>query len=165
MSKNGVIGKKNDLPWNLPTDLKNFKKVTSGKTIIMGRNTWDSLPYRPLPNRINVVITRNTEFKAEGCEIRNNLIEAIKEFDKVGEELFIIGGAEIYKQSFNLADKLYLTNILNEVDGDIFVDGLINENWVLLKFDGPYNEDNLDYRFEEYASKERFNDYLKLKNE
>lgn len=164
MSKNRVIGKKNDLPWNLPTDLKNFKKVTSGKTVIMGRNTWESIPkkYRPLPNRTNVVITRNLGFKDDGCEVRNNLVEAINEFNKTGEELFIIGGAEIYNQSFELADKLYLTNIQNDVDGDIFVDGLVNENWVFLKFDGPYKEDNLDYRFEEYVSKARFDEYLKF---
>lgn len=166
MSKNKVIGNKNDLPWNLPTDLKNFKKVTSGKTVIMGKNTWDSIPekYRPLPNRINVVITRNLDFKSDVCEVRNNLIEAIEEFNIDDKELFIIGGAEIYKQSFNLADKLYLTNINNEVDGDIFVEGLNEEDWFLTNFDGPYNEDNLDYRFEEYVSKEGFNNYIKAPN-
>lgn len=149
MSTNKVIGKNNDLPWKLPTDLKRFKTLTSGKTIIMGRKCFESIG-KPLPNRTNVIITRNKDYVAEGCEVRYNIDEAIKEFNVEGEELFIIGGSEIYKTAFPIADKLYLTHVVAEIEGDTFLEGLVESDWKMVAFEGHYEEDNLKFRFEDY---------------
>lgn len=159
MAENKVIGNNNDLPWDLPTDLKRFKRLTTGKTIIMGRKCYDSIPakYRPLPNRLNVVVTRDVNFVAEGCEVRHDLHEAINEFNKPDEELFVIGGAQIYKETFPIADKIYLTEIIGEVDGDVVVEGLIESDWMFIAFEGHIKENGHVYRFVDYVSKEKFN--------
>lgn len=159
MAKNNVIGKGQDLPWKLPEDMKRFKRLTSGNTVLMGRKCYESIPekFRPLPNRVNVIITRDESYKAEGCEVRHDLQAAIEEFNEEGKELFIIGGAEIYKESFSVADTLYVTHINEEVEGDIVVEGLVEDDWVMVAFDGHYKEDNLTYRFVDYVSKEKFN--------
>ena len=149
MSTNKVIGKDNNLPWKLPSDLKRFKKLTSGKTVIMGRKCYESIG-KPLPNRTNVIITRNTDYVADGCEVRYDLEEAIKEFNIEGEEVFIIGGSDIYKMAFPIADKLYLTHVVAEIEGDTFLEGLIESDWKLIAFEGYFEEDNLKYRFEDY---------------
>lgn len=149
MSTNKVIGKDNDLPWKLPSDLKRFKSITSGKTVIMGRKCYESIG-RPLPNRTNVIITRNEDYEAEGCEVRHDLESAIAEFNKEGEEVFIIGGSEIYKAAFPIADKLYLTHVVAEIEGDTFLEGLVESDWKLVGFEGHYEEDNLKFRFEDY---------------
>lgn len=149
MSTNKVIGKDNDLPWKLPSDLKRFKSITSGKTVIMGRKCYESIG-RPLPNRTNVIITRNEDYEAEGCEVRHDLESAIAEFNKEGEEVFIIGGSEIYKAAFPIADKLYLTHVVAEIEGDTFLEGLVESDWKLVAFEGHYEENNLKFRFEDY---------------
>ncbi len=105
MSKNRVIGDSNSLIWSLPNDLKRFKQLTTGQTVIMGRKTYESIG-RPLPNRRNIIITRDENYEAIGCEIVNSLEEALL---LSGEDCFIIGGGEIYKQSLPIADKIYLT--------------------------------------------------------
>lgn len=116
MAKNRVIGKENDMPWHLPADLQHFRKITSGKPIIMGRKTYESIG-RPLPKRHNIIISRNTEYKVEGCDVVSSLDEAVKCAGEV-EELFIIGGGFLYNQTIDQADRLYLTFIDLEVDGD-----------------------------------------------
>ncbi len=118
IGKNRELGKDNDLIWHLPNDLKRFKKVTSGHDVIMGRKTFESLG-KPLPNRTNIIITRNGNFKAEGCVIVNSLNEAI-EASKTDPNPFILGGAEIYKQSIKIADVLDLTLVNAELDADVF---------------------------------------------
>lgn len=120
MGSNRVIGKDNDLPWHLPDDFKFFKETTKGRHIIMGRKNWDSLPlkFRPLPGRPNLVVTRQNDFQASGAEIFTSLEEAIERARKGGEtELFIIGGGEIYRQGLEYADKIYLTEINGDFDG------------------------------------------------
>ncbi|GHV58424.1 dihydrofolate reductase [Bacteroidia bacterium] len=110
LGKNNEIGKGNDLLCHLPADLRHFKEITSGKTIIMGRKTFDSLPQGPLPNRTNIVISRNPDLKIEGAVVCPSLDFALlKSMDE--EEIFIIGGAQIYRQALAAADKLYLTKI------------------------------------------------------
>ena len=119
-SRNMAIGKANSLVWHLPDDLKRFKKLTSGHPIIMGRKTYQSIN-RPLPDRTNIVVTRDTNLEIPGCIVVHSIIEAIekaKEFDR--EEIFIIGGAEIYKETLSLADRLYVTVIDMHVGGDAF---------------------------------------------
>ncbi len=116
MAKNRVIGKDNQMPWHLPADLKHFKNVTMGKPVIMGRKTFESIG-RPLPGRKNIVISRNSDFKAQGCTVVCSIDKAISEASGV-EEVMIIGGGFLYSQMLDQADKLYLTFIELEVDGD-----------------------------------------------
>ncbi|MBX4198136.1 dihydrofolate reductase [Candidatus Parcubacteria bacterium] len=118
--KDRGIGKDNQLLWKISDDLKRFKALTSGHVIISGRKNFESIG-RPLPNRTNIIITRNPEYKAEGCIIVVSLEEALakaKELEK--EEIFIMGGGEIYKQALPFTDKLYLTIIDGEKPADIF---------------------------------------------
>jgi dihydrofolate reductase len=122
MASNGVIGRQNKLPWHLPNDLKYFKRLTSGKTVIMGRKTYESIG-RPLPNRINIVITRAEDFHAEGIKVVNSLpaaleLAAAETLISGAEEVIVIGGAEIYKLCLPLAERLYVTLVHADVDGD-----------------------------------------------
>ena len=116
IAKNGVIGDKNTLLWHLREDMIHFRTITSGHPVVMGRKTYDSIG-RPLPKRTNVVITRDTELQIEGCTMAHSLTEAVETFDS-SEEVFIIGGAQIYNQAMPLADRLYLTIIDKEYEGD-----------------------------------------------
>lgn len=118
-AENRVIGKDNDLIWHLPDDLKHFKRHTAGKTIIMGRKTWDSLGGRPLPNRRHIVITRSTDFAADGAEVVNSL-EAAIDLAQYEEEVFIVGGAQIYTLSLPLIDVLEITEVHAEFEGDAY---------------------------------------------
>lgn len=116
IAKNGVIGDKNTLLWHLREDMIHFRTITSGHPVVMGRKTYDSIG-RPLPKRTNVVITRDTELQIEGCTMAHSLTEAVEMFDS-SEEVFIIGGAQIYSQAMPIADRLYLTIIDKEYEGD-----------------------------------------------
>jgi len=125
MSKNRVIGKDNDMPWHLSDDLKNFKKITINKTIIMGRLTYDSIG-KPLPERNNIVLSRN--LKNSKVMVLDNLEEALN-ISRNEEEVFIIGGADLYSQTINLVNKLYLTSINHEIDGDKYFPKFDEEEW------------------------------------
>ncbi|MEX2589969.1 MAG: dihydrofolate reductase [Chitinophagales bacterium] len=129
VSENNAIGKDNDLMWHLPDDLKFFKKHTLGHPVIMGRKTYDSMG-KPLPKRSNIVLTRDKNFNAEGVEVFHDIATAIdraKEID--GEEIFIIGGANIYKQSLDYCNRLYLTRIHAPFDGDVFFPEIDESKW------------------------------------
>jgi dihydrofolate reductase len=130
ISRNGVIGKDGGLPWKVSADLKNFKAVTMGKPVIMGRKTWDSLPRKPLPGRANIVVTRNPTFKAEGAIIVASATIALDVAmrDKPAE-ICVIGGAEIFRQMLPLASRVYLTVIDADVEGDVRFPPLPLENW------------------------------------
>lgn len=124
MAENRTVGINNALPWHLPEDLKYFKRTTSGKAIIMGRKTYESIG-RPLPNRTNIVISRNPEFQAEGIRVVPTLEEAIELAESVNEingvdEVMVIGGAAIYELALPKADRLYLTHVHADVHGDAF---------------------------------------------
>ena len=120
---NRVIGKNNDLPWRLPDDMKYFMETTQGHCVIMGRKNYESIPhkFRPLPNRTNIVVTRQQQYKADGCHVVHSLEEGIA-FAKAQheQEVFIIGGAEIYQQALAFADQLYLTEIHATIEGDTY---------------------------------------------
>jgi len=154
-SRNGVIGKDNDLPWHLPADLKYFKQVTMGHHILMGRKTWESIG-RALPGRTSIVITRDVNYKAEGAAIAHSLAEAIEKARQGGDtEAFIIGGAEIITQAVKqgLADHLHLTEIQADVDGDIFLEAPNPGLWKELSRE-HYKADeknNMDFDFVEYT--------------
>lgn len=118
VSENNAIGKDNQLLWHLPADLKHFKALTTGHTIIMGRKTFDSIG-KPLPNRRSIVVSRNTALKIEGVELAYTLEDALRLAGNK-EEVFIIGGAEIYRQSLPFADKIYLTRVHQQHEADAF---------------------------------------------
>jgi dihydrofolate reductase len=126
IAKNNAIGKDNKLLWYLPNDLKHFKDVTTGHTVIMGRKTYDSVG-KPLPKRRNIIITRQA-INIEGCEVVNSL-EAALALCKDEDEVFIVGGAEIYRQAIPLTDRIYLTVIDQEFDGDSFFPELDPTEW------------------------------------
>jgi dihydrofolate reductase len=118
---NGVIGRDNTLPWHLPEDLAHFKRTTLGCPVIMGRKTWDSLPprFRPLPGRANIVVTRDTGWRAEGALVAHS-IEAARELCPAGGDAWVIGGAQIYAQALRLASTVVVTDIARDFEGDAF---------------------------------------------
>ena len=116
LADNRVIGRDNQLPWRVPADLKHFKALTMGKPIIMGRKTWESIG-RPLPGRDNIVVTRAADYRAEGCQVVHSVAEALQAAADA-DEAMIIGGANLYEQTLDVADRLYLTQIRAEVEGD-----------------------------------------------
>ncbi len=120
VSENNVIGRDGHLPWHLSADLKRFKAITTGHAIVLGRKNYDDIG-RPLPNRVNYVLTRNPGFEAPGCVVCGSLEEALKAAETAGEtECFIIGGAAIYEAAMPLVKKIYLTRVLAHVEGDVF---------------------------------------------
>jgi len=127
MSKNRVIGKNNKLPWKIPDDLKYFKKMTKGKTVIMGRKTFDSVG-RPLPDRNNIVLTRDTDLKIPGVVVRNSLEKALLSCQPT-EQVMIIGGSEIYQAALPYAREIYLTIIDAEYDGDAYFPEFSESEW------------------------------------
>lgn len=130
-SGNDVIGKDNDMLWRLPDDFKRFKALTSGHSIIMGRKTFESLP-GILPNRTHVIVTRNKDYKVDGCEVESSLVEALIT-SRTEKDVFIIGGGEIYKQGMELADKIELTRVHANFEGDTFFPEINLNEWKLVK--------------------------------
>lgn len=131
-AKNNVIGKDNDIPWYLPADLKYFKKITLDHHIIMGRNCYESIG-KPLPKRTNMILTRNPFYLVSNCYVLHSLEEALQIAEENGEEeAFIIGGAQIYELGMKYTDKLYLTEVDLEVEGDIIFPELNMDEWELL---------------------------------
>ncbi|WP_374193947.1 dihydrofolate reductase [Alkalihalobacillus sp. BA299] len=154
MDKNRVIGKDNDLPWRLPADLAYFKKVTMGHPIVMGRKTYESIG-RPLPGRENIIITRNQNYSAEGCTVLHSLDDVKKVIDDSTKEVFIIGGAEIFKEAFPIADKLYITHIDEAFEGDTYFPAFSDQEWKEVSREkGVKDEKNpYDYYFSVYERK------------
>lgn len=127
MANNNAIGKDNKMPWHLPADLKHFRQLTTGHYIIMGRKTYESIG-KPLPNRTSVIITRNTDYKAEGGVVVESIEEALEKAKGAGEkEVFIIGGAQIYEQTISMANRIYLTKIDADFEADTFFPKLSKE--------------------------------------
>jgi len=129
VARNGVIGVDNRLPWHLPADLKHFKALTTGHTVIMGRKTWESLPekFRPLPGRRNIVVTRNAGYQAEGAVVATSLHAAIEAAES--GEAFVIGGAQLYATAMALANRLQLTEIDAAFEGDTFFPEIDRRQW------------------------------------
>ena len=127
VAENNAIGKDNQLLWHLPADLKHFKNITTGHPIIMGRKTYDSIG-KPLPNRRNIVVTRQVGLTIEGCEVVNTLTEAL-DLCSSEDEVFIIGGAEIYKSALGLTQKLYLTTVHQAYAADVFFPQVEKAEW------------------------------------
>jgi dihydrofolate reductase len=132
LSRNRVIGRNNDLPWHLPDDMKYFMQTTKGHHVIMGRKNYDSIPekFRPLPNRVNIVVTRQPALTLPNCTVVHSLEEAVAIAREAGEqELFIIGGAAIYQLGIPLANRLYLTEIDATLSGDTYFPAFDKNDW------------------------------------
>ena len=163
ISKNRVIGNENDIPWYLPADLKYFKKTTLNHHIIMGRNTFQSIG-KPLPKRTNIVMTRNPFFIASGCLITHSLEQALKlAFDNEEQEVFIIGGGQIYDLALPYLDKIYLTEVDLEVPGTVVFPVLPDKEWKEIAAEAhPSDEKNEHaYTFKIYT---RINGELRMEN-
>jgi len=153
--ENRLIGKNNGLPWHLPADLKHFKTITMNHHMIMGRKTYDSIG-KPLPGRVSVVITRQKGLQIEGCIVVNSLAEALV-FCKGQEEVFIIGGAQIFNEAMDLATDLYVTQIHHRFDGDTYYPEIstkdwIEESWEKIKSD---EKNKWDYSFIKYRRNDK----------
>ena len=149
---NNGIGKDGKMPWHLPNDMKHFKNVTWGMPIVMGRKTFESFP-KPLPNRTHIIITRQKDYEApEGCLVASSLKKAIDLCPKE-EEVFIIGGGEIYKQSIEIADKIDLTRVHTTIEADTFFPEINPEKWKLLHSEKHSKDERhlYDYSFESYS--------------
>jgi dihydrofolate reductase len=153
MDRNRAIGVNNTLPWHLPGDLKFFKSVTMGHPILMGRKTYESIG-KPLPGRRNIILTQNPEFQAEGCEVIHSVQEAVDEFHD--QELFVIGGAEIFRLFTSVVDRMYITHIEHEFEADTFMTELDLSEWTLVSSEqGERNEKNpYEYYFRIYQRKQ-----------
>jgi dihydrofolate reductase len=133
LDENNLMGKGLELPWHLPSDMKYFKNQTWGMTVVMGRKTLDALG-KPLQGRQNIVITRNKDWKPEGAQVAHSLDEAIQKAKETGAaEIFIIGGAEIFKTALPAANRIYLTRIHHQFEGDVYFPQLPTNEWQLVK--------------------------------
>ncbi|UJP05092.1 MAG: dihydrofolate reductase [Nitrosomonas sp.] len=153
MARNRVIGRNNQLPWHLPADLKHFKFLTMGQAIVMGRKTFESIG-KPLPGRINIIITHQTDYEVPGATVVHSLENALlaceenSESDDSNSEHFIIGGEKLYRQTIKLCQRLYITEIQREFDGDVFFPEFERANWEEIQRDKHVSEkDNLEFHF------------------
>jgi dihydrofolate reductase len=153
MGKNRVIGKDNGMPWHLPADLARFKKMTMGHTVVMGRKTHESIG-KALPGRKNIVVTKSMDYKAEGCIVVHSVNEAREYFDD-NEEIFVIGGTQLFNAFYPYADRLYVTYINQEFAGDTFFPEIEDAEWKRISIEkGVKNEKNqYDYSFIVYERK------------
>jgi dihydrofolate reductase len=153
IASNNVIGKENSLPWNIPEDLKRFKQMTSGHTILMGRKTFDSIG-RPLPNRQNIVMTKDENFEKEGIKVINDFDEALELIKESNEDVFVIGGSKIYELFEPVANSLAITRILKDFEGDAFFPDINWELWQIEKEENFFDEkSNIECKLIEYSKK------------
>jgi dihydrofolate reductase len=133
MSENHVIGRSGDLPWHLPDDFARFKKITTGHPIIMGRKTFASIGARPLPHRLNIIVTRNSDYHCAGVAVATSLDAALAlARNDSDEEVFICGGEQIYRLTIPMADRLYLTVVHTEIEGDTHFPPIEGDQWLLV---------------------------------
>jgi dihydrofolate reductase len=145
-SKNNVIGRDGGLPWHLPDDLRHFKRLTTGKPVIMGRRTFESIG-RPLPNRHNLVMTRDADYVAEGCDVVTSVSEALDAAAGAGE-VMVIGGGQVYRDFLPRADRIYLTRVQADVDGDTRFPEIGEAEWLLVSTEHHAADDRHDYAFD-----------------
>ncbi len=145
-SSNGVIGRDGDLPWRLPSDLKRFRELTTGHSVLMGRRTFESLPtaFRPLPNRRNLVLSSNQDYPADGAEVFTGLSEALQ---SCTGECFVIGGGITYEEALPFAELVYVTEVDGEIDGDTFFPALAQSEWRLRERRDPIVENGHTFAF------------------
>lgn len=154
-AENKALGKDNQLIWHLPNDFKRFKSLTTGHHIIMGRKTFESFP-KPLPNRTHIIITRQSDYHAEGCIIVDSIEKAIEKCPE-NEESFIIGGGEIYRLAMSYSDKIELTVVHHVFEADAFFPEINPDDWQLIHTDFQTKDEKhlYDYSFETYIRKQK----------
>lgn len=155
MAENGVIGSGGTLPWSLPDDLAHFKRLTHGHAVLMGRRTWDSLWLQPLPGRLNIVLTRNPAFSADGAQVVTSLDQAFEL--GAADRMFCIGGAILFDEVMHRADRLEVTMVHAEVDGDVYMPSIDWSDWALTEETLHPADDRHDYAFS-FRSYERVDD-------
>jgi len=146
MAGNRVIGRKNQLPWRLPADLQHFKALTMGKPIVMGRKTWESIG-RPLPGRTNIVVTRDVGYQAEGCVVVHSVDQAL-EVAEGSDEVMVIGGANLYQQCLDRADRLYLTQVMADIEGDTWFPEFDIAQWKELERESHSSDEKNEFDYE-----------------
>lgn len=154
-SSNNVIGRDGGLPWHLPDDLRQFKRLTTGKAVIMGRSTYESIG-RPLPDRRNIVMTRNTDYVADGCDVVSSVSEAMDAVEGA-EEVMIIGGGQVYRDFLPLADRIYLTRVQAEVEGDTYFPEIDEAAWRLVSSEHHAADEKHRYAFDVMVFERRRN--------
>jgi len=147
IASNNAIGKDNQLLWHLPGDLKRFKELTTGHCIIMGKNTWYSLPRRPLKDRVNIVLTDLPGECIDDCTCAYSIEDALSKC-KEGKDIFIIGGASVYQQFIGIADRMYVTYIDKEFEADTFFPNIDLATWEIVHREPPLTDENNDFSFE-----------------
>ncbi len=148
-ARNGVIGRDNTLPWRLPEDLAHFKRTTMGAPVIMGRKTWESIG-RPLPGRRNIVVSRNAQLRLDGAETASSLEDALRLCVGV-EQVFLIGGAQLYAEALPSADRLIVTEIEADIEGDAYFPDIDPQRWIATERERHHSEANgFDYAFVTY---------------
>lgn len=153
IAKNNVIGRGMDIPWHISDDFKRFKELTTGHVVIMGDKTYESLPVKPLPDRENIVLTFNKNYRPEGTKVMYSFEDAI-EYSHNKKKVFIIGGASIYKLGIQVADKLELTRIYRDFDGDVFFPEFDLSKWEIVREEKRHDSIYGDYSFITYKRKE-----------
>ena len=147
VAEGNVIGSRNDLPWYLPADLKHFKEITSGHTVVMGRTTFESILKRlgnPLPNRRNVVLTRDPVFASHGVEVIHN----IEDIRSLGDDIFVIGGAQVYAATIYLANRLYVTEVHTRIDGDAHFPAIDRAIWREASREKHFSDEKNQYAYD-----------------
>ena len=153
-AENNVIGKDNGLIWHLPADLRHFKQLTMGHPILMGRKTYESIG-KPLPGRTSVIVTYQEDYAADGCLVAHSLQEAIEQAKALDETIYIIGGAEIYKQALPLTDVIYLTRLHHTFDGDVSFPELDENEWQTIEQEHHEPDEKNKYRYSFLTLKRR----------
>jgi dihydrofolate reductase len=146
MAKNRVIGNQGAMPWHLSADLKKFKKITMGSPIIMGRKTYQSIG-RPLPNRINLIISRDKDYLVDGCLVFNDINYALMQACQLANEVFIIGGSTLYEALLPVADNLYITQIHQEFTGDTWFPIFDNNEWIEVAREDIHDDASVNFSY------------------
>jgi dihydrofolate reductase len=148
-ARNGVIGRDGGLPWHLPSDMQHFRELTTGGTVVMGRKTYASIPdkFRPLPGRRNIVLSRDAAFRAPGAEVVSSLPAAL---EACGRECFVIGGGTTYAEALPDAERVYATEVAEEVEGDTFFPVLGDDAWTCVSSGDPVAENGHEFRIRVY---------------
>ena len=157
LASNRAIGKDNALLWHLPEDMRHFRATTRGKPVIMGRKTWESLPeaFRPLPGRRNIVVSRNPAYPAAGATLAGSLEDALRQAEACGTgEVFVIGGAQLYRQALPLCNRLYLTEVDESVDGDAYFPEIPSREWEVISRQPSQEESAPAFCFVVYQRRE-----------
>lgn len=155
IAQNNAIGKDNDLLWHLSEDLKYFKKTTNERTVVMGRKTWESLPFKPLKNRRNIVVSSQKDYHIEGAELFDDVNKVLEALKEEKDEVFCIGGASLYKALLPKADKLYITRVYKDFEADVFFPKIDESVWEIKRL-SPMLYDakaDLKFRFEVWERK------------